>query len=66
MSLRYEQYNSLKVTREFLRDLMTIDKYPKTKGEMRERVGRCLRHYPFLYDTGQPMWSGDEFTEDYE
>ena len=64
MSLRYEKYHSLKITREFLRDLMTVDKYPKTKKEMREMVYRCLRHFPFLHESGQPMWSKDEFTED--
>lgn len=64
MSLRYEQYRSLKITRDFLRDLMTVDKYPKTKGEMRERVHRCMRHFPPLDDQGQPYWSRDEFTKD--
>ena len=66
MSLRYEQYYSLKITQQFLRDLLTIENYPQTKGEMRERVHRCLRHFPFLYESGQPMWSKDEFTEDVE
>ena len=66
MSLRYEQYNSLKATHRFLRDLLTIDDYPKTKREMRERASICLHHFPFLYENGQPMWSRDEFTEDVE
>ena len=66
ISLRYEQYNSLKVTQRFLCDLLTVDQYPKTKREMRERASRCLRHFPFLYESGQPMWSKDEFTEDVE
>lgn len=64
MSLRYEQYNALRATRAFLRSLLTVDGYPKTKKEMRRRVSACLRHYPFLHDTGQPMWSKDTFTED--
>lgn len=64
MSLRYEQYAALKRTREFLRDLFTVDKYPKTKKEMRERAYRCLKHYPFLHESGQPIWSKDPFTKD--
>lgn len=66
MSLKFEQYNSLKTIRDFLYDLMTTETYPKTKGEMRERARRCLRHFPFLYKSGQPMWSKDEFTKDEE
>jgi hypothetical protein len=30
MSLRYEQYRALKITREFLRMLLTVEDYPKT------------------------------------
>ena len=64
MSLRYEQYRSLLITRDFLRELLTVDGYPKTKREMRERAYRCLRHYPFLDEQGEPYWSQDEFTID--
>ena len=66
MSLRYEQYRSLKITQKFMRDLLAWDRYPSTKKEMRERASRCLHHFPFLYESGQPMWSKDEFTEDVE
>ena len=66
MSLRYEQYTSLKFTREFLRDLLTVEDYPKTKREMRERAFLCLRHFPFLHENGQPRWSGDSLTKDVE
>jgi len=64
MSLRYEQYRSLKLTRMLLRDLLTIKDYPKTKAEMRDRVVVCLRHFPVLHNSGQPMWSMDDLTED--
>ena len=64
VSLRYEQYRALMMTREFLRDLLTVERYPKNKREMRERVSQCLRHYPYLYESGQPIWSQDDFTED--
>jgi len=64
MSLRYEQYRSLELTKEFMYDLLTVDKYPKTKKEMQKRVLQCLRHFPFLLENGQPRWSEDEFTTD--
>ena len=64
MSLRYEQYNSLKRTREFLRSLLSPETRPKTVKELREKVHRCLRHFPPLHESGQPRWSQDEFTAD--
>ena len=64
MSLRYEQYHALKMTRDLLRDLLDPKLRPKTQKEMRERVLGCLRHYPFLEESGEPMFSKDEFTED--
>lgn len=63
MSLRYEQYNSLKMTREFLRDFLK-SKRPKTAMEWNEwslRAYRCIRHYPFLEESGKPMFSKDTF-----
>ncbi len=63
MSLRYEQYWSLRRTREFLRELM-VHKGRITKKELRDKAYRCLRHFPALTEKGQPMWSKDEFTED--
>lgn len=66
MSLRYEQYRSLMITREFLRSLLTVKDYPKTKKEMRERASACLRHFPYLHENGQPIWSQDDLTEDAE
>jgi len=64
MSLRYEQYNSLKRTWEFLRSLLAPGTRPKTVKELREKAYRCLRHFPTLHDTGQPLWSKDDFTYD--
>ena len=66
MSLRFEQYSALLRSREFLRDLLTTDKYPKTKKEMRERAHRCLRHYPFLETSGKPMFSQDPFPDGFK
>ena len=66
MSLRYQQYRALVLARELLHDLLTVEKYPKTKKEMRERAYWCLRHFPPLYDNGQPIWSRDNLTKDLE
>ncbi len=57
MSLKHEQYNSLKYTQEFLYDLLDPKKRPKTQKEMKDRVRRCLRHYPFLDGKGKPLFS---------
>ena len=65
MSLRYEQYRSLQLTRQFLRDLLE-GTVKLTKKETRERASRCLRHYPFLNDKGRPLFSRDPFTDDGE
>ena len=65
MSLRYEQYAALKRSRDFLRWIMT-HRGRITKKELRDRAYRCLRHFPFLYESGQPMWSKDPFTKDVE
>lgn len=64
MSLRYEQYNSLKITRDFLIDLLNSKKRPKTVKETRERASRCLRHFPPLGYNGKPLFSKDDLTKD--
>jgi len=64
MSLRYEQYNSLRATKDFLRDLLDPRKTERIPRDIRKRAYRCLRHYPHLYENGQPMFSADPFTED--
>jgi hypothetical protein len=65
MSLRYEQYNSLKLTQSFLRDILSWEG-PMRKCDMREQALACLKHFPHLHENGQPMWSRDEFTKDIE
>jgi len=57
MSLKHEQYNSLLRTRELLYDLLDPKKRPKTQKEMKDRVKRCLRHYPMLSQEGEPHFS---------
>lgn len=65
MSLRQEQYWAIQRTRDFLRELLRWKGYMNKK-EVRERAYRCLKHFPFLHENGQPMWSKDEFTKDVE
>jgi len=65
MSLKYEQYRSLKYTREFLRDLLNHDTRPKTVKELKERSLRCLRHFPALAEDGRPYFSVDTFKDPY-
>jgi hypothetical protein len=55
--MKHEQYNSLLLTRELLSDLLDPKKRPKTQKEMKDRVRRCLRHYPFLGEGGKPLFS---------
>lgn len=61
MSIKSEQYRSLLMTRNFLRELLDPKLAPKTRKEMKSRVSRCLRHYPFLEENGKPMFSKDNF-----
>lgn len=60
MSLRYEQYRALKEARNFLRELADTEK-DMPAGSLRHRAVRCLRHFPFLKSTGEPMLSKDNF-----
>lgn len=64
MSLRFEQYWALRKTRDFLWDLMDPQKRPKTVAEMRQRVRSCTKHFPFLEESGKPIWSQDDFGPD--
>lgn len=63
MSLRYEQYWSLKKTHTFLREILAM-RGRISLPELRRRALSCLRHYPPLREDGRPFWSKDEFTED--
>ena len=61
MSLKHEQYMSLMRTRELLYDMLNGKYFPKTRREQRELASRCLRHFPVLKDTGEPVFSADNF-----
>lgn len=60
MSLRYEQYWSLKKTKEFLSELLLK---AKPRSEIKKRIRECLRHYPPLDERGKPYFSKDELTK---
>lgn len=64
MSLKYEQYHSLKKTQNFLRDLLSTDTRPKTVKELKDRAYSCLRHFPHLKENGEPMFSRDNFLDE--
>ena len=57
MSTRSEQFKSLLLIRDLLekRLLLTEDK------ELRSEIYRCLRHFPPLKETGEPMFGKYEY-----
>jgi hypothetical protein len=63
MSLRFEQRRALLKARQLLRDLLHPSTRPKTVKELRERAHSALRHFPFLDESGEPLWSEDQFDE---
>lgn len=63
MTLRYQQYGSLKQTREFLGELLRHAGEMKTS-EIRGKASECLKHFPCMDAQGQPFWSMDELTVD--
>ncbi|HEY5236215.1 MAG TPA: BPSL0761 family protein [Rhabdochlamydiaceae bacterium] len=50
MTLPRERSNSLKKTREFLRDLLDPKKTPKVPKAIRMEAYWCLRHFPADYE----------------
>ena len=63
VSLRYEQYWSLKQTKNFLYYLLnSTAKF--TKKELRNRASMCLKHFPTLNEHGKPYFSLDGFTSE--
>lgn len=59
MSLRYEQYRSLVETRQLLHDII-VGRAGNTH-EVKARASMCARHFPYLDETGAPMFSNDGF-----
>ena len=60
MSLRYEQYSSMRRTRSFLCALLDPRQTPRVPRAVRKEASDCLHHFPFLYENGEPMWSKDK------
>jgi len=63
MSLRAEQYHALRRTRDFLGRLLD-SKATNVPKVVRAEAGLCLHHFPFLEESGKPMFSRDEFGPD--
>jgi hypothetical protein len=61
MSLKFEQCYALYKTQNFLRSLLHSDTRPKTVKELKARAYSCLRHFPFLDERGEPIFSRDGF-----
>ena len=63
MSLKFEQRAALLKARKLLYDLMNPQKRPKMVKELKHRASSALRHFPFLDERGEPLWSQDEFDD---
>ena len=59
MSLKFEQLRSLHETRRLLFDICS--RRVPASPELVERAHYCARHFPFLKETGEPMFSRDDF-----
>lgn len=59
MSLRYEQHRALAYTRDLLYDLIDPRRSPRIPRVIRRRASACLRHYPYLDESGKPVFSRD-------
>ena len=62
MSIRAEQYHSLKYVRELLMDCLDPKKRPKSQEAMKQRIFQALRHFPPLEENGKPIFSKDSST----
>lgn len=58
MSLKYEQYQSLLKTRDFLYFILK-DNSKWSKKELRKKASSCIRHFPPLDKKGKPYFSID-------
>ena len=50
MTLPFEKFNSIRLTREFLYKLLDPKKTPKVPKKVRSEVYSCLRHFPSDHD----------------
>lgn len=64
MSLRYEQYRSLKMTRDLLSKILTSKHKDLKISELKKIASKCVHHFPLLNDDGKPIFSKDDLTDD--
>ena len=57
MSIKSEQYNSLKRVKQYLLDELHPKTRCKTEAERKNKIHFCLRHFPFLKEDGEPIFS---------
>jgi len=50
MTLNYERATAIKLTRQFLIDLLYSDRTPKVPSEIRNTASLLLKHFPTEYD----------------
>jgi hypothetical protein len=50
MTLPYERYRAVRITREFLADLLDSAKTPRVPRSVRQTAARCLKHFPAEHD----------------
>ena len=55
MTLARERENSIRLTREFLRDLLDPKKTPRVPKAIRRMAYYCLKHYPADYHINDLM-----------
>jgi hypothetical protein len=64
MSLRYEQYRSLLLTKRLLAAILVNPHSHWTATDLKERASQALKHFPPLTENGEPQWSKDRLTQD--
>jgi hypothetical protein len=47
-----------------LQDLLHHSTRPKKVSDISKQASSCLRHFPFLKENGEPMFSNDNFNLD--
>lgn len=65
MSLKYEQYRALKETRNLLYDLVSGN-FILRKKDLKQMAHDCVKHFPALRESGEPIFSRDDFPLDDE
>ena len=75
MTLRDQQYRAIREAEKYISEQFDywvgwrnrFWRFKLLRNYFQKKVDRaywCLRHFPRLYESGQPDWSKDEFTKD--